>query len=437
MVQCSGCGATTADLRAFGQTRGGWGAARYCRSCLEAANRRHAARTVALVVGGGALGAALMVTHQGVIRTGSGARLDLGAVLLFWSAVYVCSFVHVVPHELGHAIVGRICGFRVPRVTVGVGALVVERQVGRTSIEIRALPVSGVTYGTTQSTRALRLRLWLFAAAGPATTGAVTLLAWKLLQGGTAMWVARTLSVFVLAGVIMLVSSLLPLRIQGQASDGRQLLTIPFLSAAQFEATAVPSHLVDAVELDRRGRHGDAAALAQQLVAEYPQDLRRQRLLVMTLLKGRRWPEASIALREQLGRDDLDHQTRLLHLNNLAWSNLMIGDPDLLPEADRASAEAYAGQPWRHAFCGTRGSVLIELGDAERGMALLEASKLRSQTPESIASTHAYLALGALARGNRWGAREHYATARAAWPDHAMLPRVRRALAAADLPDAG
>jgi hypothetical protein len=65
------------------------------------------------------------------------AGAEIGTALMYVAAVYLATFVHVVPHELGHAVLGRLLRFRVPRITIGVGAPVLERRIGRTWVDQR------------------------------------------------------------------------------------------------------------------------------------------------------------------------------------------------------------------------------------------------------------------------------------------------------------
>ena len=138
-------------------------------------------------------------------------------------------------------------------------------------------------------------------------------------------------------------------------------------------------------------------------------------------------------MRHQLATLDLDDDHRVLHLNNLAWSDLMLGDPALLPEADRASAEAYAVQPWRHAIRGTRGAVLVELGHLAEGIELLRSSELRSHRPRNRAQTDAYLAIAHARDGNLWDARRRLASARDATPTNPLVLRAAAEVAAAEV----
>ena len=427
-VVCRTCGATTNDPKFFVRRSTGLSSAYTCRPCVEAKARRGAGWTVASAVLLGIVGLWMEASGQGMVQVGPRQQVDYGAILLFSSLLYLCSFVHVVPHELGHALVGKLTGFHVLRITVGVGSPLVERRVGSTSIDIRAFPVGGLTYGTTSARRALRTRLWLFAAGGPAATIAVTVVAWRLALAFSGTWAGAVLAAFTFAGVVLALGNLFPYRSGGQTTDGWKLLTTPFMSRSELDQMVAQSGAVEVVEHLRRGDHDDALSRARAMVDESPDSVESRTALAVVLLRAERWAEAGDEIRDQLATLDLDDDKRTLHLNNLAWADLMTGDPSLLDEADRASAEAFASQPWRHAIRGTRGSVLVERGELTQGIELLRSSELRSHEPRSRASTDAYLAIALARSGNVWDARQRAAAGahcRSVAPDAA--PGGRRA----------
>ncbi len=403
-----------------------------CHGCHEATERRSAGWFVLSAVAFAVVGLWLEASGRGVVANGTGRSYDYGAIMVFSSLLYLCSFVHVVPHELGHAVVGRVVGFRVLRITVGVGASVVDARLGSTRIDIRSLPVGGLTVGTTSARRALRLRLWLFTAGGPAATIAVTAVAWKLMLDQGESRAAFVLAAFTWAGVATAVTNLVPHRTGTNTSDGWKLLTTPFASPAQLDRLVDGSEVTEMVERLNGGDLDEAVTRARAQAEQHPELVERQLALAAVLLRAERWADAAETMREQLGTLELDADQRALHLNNLAWADLMIGDTELLPEADVASAQAYATQPWRHAIRGTRGSVLVELGELTEGIELLRSSELRSHAAKNRASTDAYLTIGFARAGNLWDARRRLASARSAAPSSPLVARAATELSTAE-----
>ena len=64
----------------------------------------------------------------------------------------------VVTHELGHAVLGRLLGYRIFEVSFGTGWPLVDTFVGRTSIRLAALPLGGHTLLAPRSDRVVAAR---------------------------------------------------------------------------------------------------------------------------------------------------------------------------------------------------------------------------------------------------------------------------------------
>lgn len=75
---------------------------------------------------------------------------------------------------------------------------------------------------------------------------------------------------------------------------------------------------------------------------------------------------------------------------------------------------------------GTRGSVLIELGQAEEGLELLRSSLEKTDTSKDKASTMCYIAIGEARRGNQAEAQRYVQTARLLDPQYVFLERASR-----------
>jgi tetratricopeptide (TPR) repeat protein len=113
-----------------------------------------------------------------------------------------------------------------------------------------------------------------------------------------------------------------------------------------------------------------------------------------------------------LGREDLLPLHRPHVLDTIAWANLMRGDPGLLEETDQFSKEAYEAVPWSSYFAGTRGAVLVDLGQTEAGMELLRTALKKNKDAYNKAANACYLALGEAKLGNADAARKHLEMAR-------------------------
>jgi tetratricopeptide (TPR) repeat protein len=119
-----------------------------------------------------------------------------------------------------------------------------------------------------------------------------------------------------------------------------------------------------------------------------------------------------------------------LLLNNIAYLNALLRDPALLPEADQFSAEALQHLPWVPAVTGTRGTVLVELGRLEEGIALLKKSMALHAEKQGKALNACHIALGEMRRGDLNAARAHLAIARTLDRKCFLLPEVEAQLKA-------
>ena len=86
-------------------------------------------------------------------------------------------FLIIVPHELGHALVGRLMGMRVFRIIVGAGKPVWECRLFGVRFQVNSLPYGGFAWVMPSDLRAFRLRSVPMIAAGPGANILLALLA--------------------------------------------------------------------------------------------------------------------------------------------------------------------------------------------------------------------------------------------------------------------
>lgn len=93
-------------------------------------------------------------------------KLSALFIILFWVPL-------LVTHEAGHAIMARLLGFHVGRITLGTGRLWKRIERPGYFIEIRALPVMGFVAHVPRHLRSVRLRSAAVSASGPGADFAV------------------------------------------------------------------------------------------------------------------------------------------------------------------------------------------------------------------------------------------------------------------------
>jgi tetratricopeptide (TPR) repeat protein len=137
--------------------------------------------------------------------------------------------------------------------------------------------------------------------------------------------------------------------------------------------------------------------------------------------------------RKQLNAPQLPAKAHCHALDLFVTAVLMYGRTEFLAEANEYSKELIEANPDEWTVKGTRGSILIDLGDIEAGMAMLGEVMEKDPSPFDRAIGASFLALGELKRNNRAVAQEWLRTARALDPNCGALVRVEAMLRFAEV----
>jgi membrane-associated protease RseP (regulator of RpoE activity) len=230
---------------------------------------------------------------------------------------FVLAWIVLVPvHEAGHALAGRLCGWRVRRVGIGLGPVVKRLHVRGVPVEIRAVPLVG--FVSTQPTTLHRARLSqaLVYAGGPgiellvaAAIGAVV---------GFDVLLAPSRSVGVLAAQSVALAAavgaglnLIPfVNREGQPSDGMGLLMSPFQTRRYFLAQIAAPELEAAARQLARGDAAGALGLYDAALEKHPDVvlLHIGRAFAIAALGSKL--EGMLALQAKLRSDDLEPDER-------------------------------------------------------------------------------------------------------------------------------
>ena len=398
-----------------------------CNVCV-AARRMHS--TVI------AIGLSLGFIVAGLILNAAGFT-DPGNWVLAAGLLSPLLYLQIAPHELGHALVGRTLGLAVLQVNVGTRSRLTAFSIGRCRVEVRALPTSGSTALLCLTEHGYRLRMWLSVAAGPAVS--IAIIAIVLSLGGNPtgnLAVLRWMAVASAAWIVVV--NLIPRQVRGGTvathTDGWLLIRTPKSTEVDVENQVAVNRALLAVELARRSgddlelnesdrgllrraveRGDESAAFAETYV----------------LMGDRRWREAADTIRDAVQAAPAHEYRYAILRNNLAWCRLLEGDAAVDSEADRASEEAYALLPQEPALAGTRGSVLVELGQYNEGIQLLRTSIANHVDATSRALNYCYLAIGEAGISNLDDARSSLRTAEQLDPNCDLLERAASRLAEA------
>jgi tetratricopeptide (TPR) repeat protein len=180
-------------------------------------------------------------------------------------------------------------------------------------------------------------------------------------------------------------------------------------------------YLLEGTRLVVLERYADARLALEEAVTRVGSPFTRYALGECLMLMGE--PEKADAhLRCWLDAPELE-RVRAEVKNNVAWNDFLTGNPALLEEADRLSAEALSEQPSRAAFQGTRGAVMIALGRIDEGIPLVESALAGNNAVRSRAYNACCLAIAMLKRGDTAEAERYLAMARSWWPECPLLRR--------------
>jgi hypothetical protein len=111
-------------------------------------------------------------------------------------------------------------------------------------------------------------------------------------------------------------------------------------------------------------------------------------------------------------------------MNNVAYANLALDDPALLPEADIFSEQASQTMSWEPAILGTRGGVLVALDRVDEGLELLKSVLQKNPDKSGKAIDACLLAWGEWKRGNQQKSDSYLALARDLDPNSYLLKQI-------------
>jgi len=391
---CDSCGAGVPDRRDLQRVRQAGQTRRVCPTCAQrvARARRGRRTTISFVVV--VLPLALLAAVDPVLT-----MTDVALILVLLIGAIA---LHVAAHEAAHALVALAVGMGVPQVRLGEGPVLLRLRLGRTTVELRGFH-SGVTHVEPSGPGLLRVRLALVTAAGPLANLALAAAAFWLVDPPSGAAESFTWNVSAVGLFVGLVN-LAPLKLRsGQGivqSDGWSLLALlranrdtsnQILAASRLQA-AHRQHLAGGLVPATDERPVDSA----DPVTLGLEGTRR----ILT----REYDDAVALLREAVSLPQKDHP-RALSLNNLAWA-LLLAQPDgWLDEADRASADSIAIKPWLEPLMGTRGCVLVHLGELAEARDLLRRAVQADPGRHDLVVLHRHLLRAEHGLGNLYAAR--------------------------------
>ncbi len=356
-------------------------------------------------------------------------------VLLNFFMIGVSVIVSIVPHELGHAIVARALGWKVYQIVIGLGKPLFKRRWYGILFEFRSIPVAGATFMTPTDTRWFRSKFFLSVLAGPAVNAMMVIGVILICQGTLNYFDFDALPVpaqlFIGANVWIIIVNLWPYELKsgfGVPNDGKQLLQTLAFTKKALQQVECARFTFEALLCRERGDLSGARAWCDEGLTLYPQNPSLLNFSAINDLDLHNYERARETFLKLAEIPDQPRAARLVYLNNLAYADALTENPAWLAEADAYSRDAYAALPWMAAVVGTRGTVLVAMGQYQEGMKLLTKSIADAESPRNKAENCCYMALALHHSGNSDEAGKYLELARELDPKCPRLERTHNKL---------
>jgi tetratricopeptide (TPR) repeat protein len=358
---------------------------------------------------------------------------DWGRVLtniFFLQLFYIAA---VIGHELAHALMARALGWRIFAIVIGIRKQLFKFHLFQTTIVFNSLPTCGITRFAPLDARWFRPKLFLVIAAAPALNASLALWAYYSSHG---IWSEPNplggptkKAIFFVANVAVTILTLVPYhgKTFNVPSDGKQLLDLLFRKPKDSKLFLAMRYVIESSL--RRDEFKDlkgAQDWCNRGLALFPGNFHLLCTQGLLCLDQKNYEGARQIYLPLLARETRPGPKRDLILNNLAYADALTGDAKFLPEADACSKEAYERAPWLPHIAGTRGTVLVDLGQFAAGIKLLEKSLLKEKSPASKAAHACHLAIAYARFGDRKQADNYLKLARQLDPHCALLEHAER-----------
>ncbi len=408
-MKCHTCGLESEVKQAFMCEKGLFGTRCYCPTCAE---KRHRNEVLLYFVAFPLLSAVFYWSVPGSFLAQFFAAI---------SAMLLMNVPLIVLHEMSHAGMARLVKFRVFSIKIGLGRPFFQAKLAGFPWYVTPFPLGGVTLVGSPPVPFYRLKLWLIVLAGPllhalllwASFGWLTANAWR---DWFDPWLYQAVQLFFLANLVILLTNLWPRRVWLAsgilATDGLQLLRIPFMQPAELQAQYLSYYVSAAMAAFEKNDLQTAVCTIKQGL-----DLDSSHPLALNVLGAIYAQKMEYGLARQifldlLTRDTLDSSIKFAVMNNVAYCNVLLDDPALLDEADSFSQAAYAQVPWQPAFASTRGLVLARLGQVDTGLSMMKKAMNDHHEAYAKAITACHIAMVAAQRGDLDEARRFLDAAR-------------------------
>lgn len=251
--------------------------------------------------------------------------------------------ISTVLHELGHAIAGKLVGMRVFSIEIGKGRVAYEFILGGIRWRIHAIAFGGLTRGVPFNANFFRLKELIFVLGGPMTNGFILFTSIKLLSldeifKSTPFNGFVPLLLLALSNALLLFYSLLPYMMNSLAgkipTDGLLLWKVWRFKKKRIKETLAARYLYEASECQRQKDLTGAQKWIEDGLRAFPDNLRLKIFAAAVPYWQKKYPEALRAYALLVGRHKKHKNLDDLLLNDIAYTYLLMGKPELLVKAD-------------------------------------------------------------------------------------------------------
>jgi len=227
----------------------------------------------------------------------------------------------------------------------------------------------------------------------------------------------------VLSNAVMFLYSANPMRERSPPNDVQLLWQTWRRPKKENEQMPAFWYQMESEECQRNGRHEEASRWIEAGLKLFPDNYWLEYSRASNLIDLKQYIEARRALARLLGRYGRHENMRVGLFNNIAWAGVLSQNPALLDEANICSKLAWEQAPWDAYRRGTRGSVLVEIGEIEEGLKLLHLALKQHTERRSRALVACYVAIGENRSGRSEVGRSYFALARRLDPHCTLLER--------------
>lgn len=352
-----------------------------------------------------------------------------GELLIAIFLIHLFFILSIIPHELGHALVAYLVGWRVFAIVVGLGKRVFKFKLFGIIFSFHRLPVCGFIQNTPIDARWFRTKQFLIVAAGPAVNATMVVIV--VLISRAVGSISYPAILFLITNFLVLVGNLYPSHFKplNADTDGKKLLDIVFRrKKSSEELRALRFALEAAMRRDEYKDTQGALDWCNKGLALFPKDFNLLTVNASLCLDTGDYRQARETFLQLLPNETKLNRKRISMLNNIAYADALTDDPELLPEADAYSKEAYDSVPWSPPIIGTRGTVLVAMGRFQEGIELLKESFVKHNAPRGKALNACHLAIAYAQMGNRGEGENYLKLARQVDPQCQLIERAEAEL---------